>query len=100
MLSDDTHLTNAVNDTLTEITTTEKEVIFGANKEKTYWLASRGVFVDGDSSDAYANFGPGIVYEGCVDPSDYCFFSDGDVCSNELALRPVVSLKSTLPGNV
>ena len=97
-LADDTHLTNMVNDTLTEITAIEKEVIFGANKEKSYWLASRGVRVDEYSSNAYAFCGPGRVVEGIAFSFDYVFNSYGGVRDVELALRPVVSLKSELPG--
>lgn len=57
-----------------------------------WWLASRGMFVNENSSNAYANFGPGNVNEGNANSYNNYFNSNGNVNNNELALRPGASI--------
>ena len=59
---------------------------------KSYWLASPGVF----AYSSYAYFGPGIVGDGRVVSRSNLFNSNGYWNANRLAVRPVVSLKSSV----
>ena len=73
-----------------------KELIFaGTDTNKgeysPYWLASPGVLV----GSGCAHFGPGAVLGGyAISGYDYYFRSDGSEYDDNLAVRPVVSLKS------
>ena len=58
--------------------------------QKSYWLASSGVFAY--SSSCF--FGPGGVFEGAVGSCGRLFDSDGYAGDVWLGVRPVVSLKS------
>ena len=58
---------------------------------KSYWLASPSIAVD--SGNAY--FGPGSVYEGYAGSGYIILFDSRGVWNiRELAIRPIVSLKS------
>ena len=63
---------------------------------KPYWLASLGVSIDSD----YIVFGPGAVHSGNVYSGNFmfCAYSDGSMQKRggAFAVRPVVSLKSTV----
>ena len=62
------------------------------NYAKSYWLASPGVCAD----SSLAGFGPGIVVDGYVGSDSYLFNSDGGWVAGRMAVRPVVSLKSSV----
>lgn len=64
----------------------------GDSYAKSYWLASPGV--DADSS--FASFGPGVVADGGVGSYGNLFYSNGYWDARRMAVRPVVSLKSTV----
>ena len=73
------------------------EILFKGTTEaeryaKAYWLASPGVYVN----SSLAFFGPGAVYGGGASSGYYLFDSDGYWNAFELAVRPVVSLKSDI----
>lgn len=78
----------------TTFTDKEKEIIFGSRNDKSYWLASRGVFV----TSSLARFGPGHVLFGVADKCADYYDSDGGKRGNSLSLRAVVSLRSDIPG--
>ena len=59
---------------------------------KSYWLASPGVY----AFSSYANFGPGFVDDGGVCSYGYLFDSNGNWRAFRMAVRPVVSLKSSV----
>lgn len=59
---------------------------------KSYWLASPGVY----ASSSGAGFGPGVVGDGDVDSSNGLFRSGGYWFAGRMAVRPVVSLKSSV----
>ena len=59
---------------------------------KSYWLASPGVFAD----SSFAYFGPGYVGDGFVVGNIDLFNSYGNWFAYRLAVRPVVSLKSSV----
>ena len=59
---------------------------------KSYWLASPGVYADFGN----ANFGPGVVGGGGVYSYDDLFISYGNWYAGRMAVRPVVSLKSSV----
>ena len=90
---DDTAVKNDANSYTAEITDIEKETIFGASTNYSYWLASRGVSARSD----YARFGPGCVYHGYAVSCDFFFDSNGNVFGSGAGVRPVVSLTSKLP---
>ena len=77
-------------------TSATKKLIFGDSKNYGYWLASRGV----GAGSAYADFGPGTVYEGIADSYGNLFYSIGFWSYYELPLRCVVSLRSDIPAAV
>ena len=64
----------------------------GDSYAKSYWLASPGVF----ANSSYAYFGPGYVDDGRVSSYDFLFYSNGYWRAGRMAVRPVVSLKSTV----
>ena len=79
-----------INDTL-------KTILFNgttsdANYAKSYWLASPAVYAD----SVYADFGPGIVFDGCVDAGDGLFSSYGRWYAYSFGVRPVVYLESNI----
>lgn len=59
---------------------------------KSYWLASPGV----GAYSSYAYFGPGFVGVGYVGSNNNLFHSNGYWCAYRMAVRPVVSLKSSV----
>ena len=59
---------------------------------KSYWLASPGVY----AGSSFAYFGPGSVVGGYVNSNYYLFYSDGGWYAIRMAVRPVVSLKSSV----
>ena len=59
---------------------------------KSYWLASPGVY----AFSSYANFGPGFVDDGGVYSYNNLFYSNGNWRAFRMAVRPVVSLKSSV----
>ena len=71
-----------------------------AQTGKAYWLASRGVCAISD--DAFACFGPGIVYAGDgmtlagISSNTFESFGYEDDYSGIAAVRPVVILKSEI----
>lgn len=64
----------------------------GDSYAKSYWLASPGVGAD----SSYAYFGPGVVGDGYVFSRYHLFDSNGYWNAFWVAVRPVVSLKSTV----
>ena len=62
------------------------------NYAKSYWLASPGV----SAYSSNANFGSGIVRDGDVDSNYGLFDSFGNWDARRMAVRPVVSLKSSV----
>lgn len=75
-------------------------IIIGKEKEKniidrniSYFLASPGVY----TGDGYACFGPGAVINGNAYSGSYnLFYSYGYECINNLAVRPILYLKSNV----
>ena len=91
---DETALTNPVDSTTSSITAIEKAIIFGANKELIYVLASRGV----SAVVSFAIFGPGVAGGGDAYSYSASFHSGYGANGGELVtVRPVVSLTSKLP---
>ena len=70
-----------------------KNLVFEQRGSYIYWLASRGVF----AGSVYACFGPGAVFEGCVNSYGVEFDSVGDSGESSCGVRPLVSLKSEIP---
>ena len=62
------------------------------NYAKSYWLASPGV----SAYSSYARFGPGYVGDGYVGSYNDLFLSYGVWYADRMAVRPVVSLKSSV----
>ena len=66
------------------------------NNAKSYWLASSGAYVDGDS---YCAVGPGAVRAGSAGAGCVMFYSYGYSGELWLAVRPVVYLRSDVTVN-
>ena len=90
-----TALVNPASAETHDITEVERNVIFGSSGDYLlYWLASRGV----SAGSGCAFFGPGYVDVGYANSSGESFRSDGYESDDSAGVRPVVSLKSKLPG--
>ena len=76
----------------TTATDARKNVVFGANNDIFYLLASRGVY----AYSSHVNFGPGAVIEGLVYSFGVLFYSDGDGDVGTVPVRPVVSIIPTV----
>ena len=76
----------------TTATDARKNVVFGANNDIFYFLASRGAY----AHSSVVRFGPGAVVGGLVYSSQVLFYSDGVGLPWVAPARPVVSIIPTV----